>query len=71
MSKLSYKTFFVGYFPDYILKTDIETLCKPHGSVLNITMMRGLNPQTKGTAVADYALIEFKNFSKPNLLSKP
>ncbi|KAJ3279984.1 hypothetical protein HDU76_009334, partial [Blyttiomyces sp. JEL0837] len=62
MSKLGYKTVFVGYFPDYILKTDIETLCKPHGSVLNITMMPGLNLETKGTSVADYALIEFKNW---------
>ncbi|KAJ3327795.1 hypothetical protein HDU76_011110 [Blyttiomyces sp. JEL0837] len=62
MSKVGYKTLFVGYFPDYILKTDIETLCKPHGTVLNITMMRGLNPETKGTSVADYALIEFKNW---------
>ncbi|KAJ3283839.1 hypothetical protein HDU76_008387 [Blyttiomyces sp. JEL0837] len=58
MSKLGYKTVFVGYFPDYILKT----LCKPHGTVLNITMMRGLNPETKGTSVADYALVEFKNW---------
>ncbi|KAJ3308897.1 hypothetical protein HDU76_003781 [Blyttiomyces sp. JEL0837] len=62
MSKVGYNTVFVGYFPDYILKTDIETLCKPHGNVLNVTMMRGLNPETKGTSVADYALVEFKSW---------
>ncbi|KAJ3324350.1 hypothetical protein HDU76_013446, partial [Blyttiomyces sp. JEL0837] len=64
MSKIGHKTLFVGYFPDYIHKTDIETLCKPHGTVLDVTMMRGLNPETKGTSVANYALVEFKSWSQ-------